>query len=409
MKCQRVSNAGNQATFLTSIPSGSHSQRLAQALDRPSQLAFYYQLDLRCETPSIVKAQKLAASYVQTVLGKSHLEQIEDLIRLLEHVGAAVPDSEETEEENGENWSTLNQSTDLAAADMADRSTADLVQFASNMHRLGLGLPPTGPPAAAPLSENGTTTSEEELDSGEEDQSGGGETGGTSMSAADGMGTLGLPRSSKRKRRGRKAALRRQPDGEGAVYSSGVSAADGDEDVDGSGETPVRPRRTAARLVATTSTIIPTTAPTLLPKFDLTDPPRPVDEVNYWKSAHHGRLQICPDSEVFVDEAVLTQLRLQFGPGTMTAKIQWHLYSWQLVLHLLGGEKEVVRVRLANPKVGIDRMLQENSKAVIAHVEDIFQLESNIDPRSWKQMINSYMLKLTKRFLKNNPELRQEM
>ncbi|OWA53284.1 hypothetical protein BV898_17717 [Hypsibius exemplaris] len=165
MKRQRVDNVGNQTAFRSftitngnglphsTVPGFSFDQLMSyvdphpevtpnawrKALDRPSQMAFYYQLDLRCETPSIVKAvrvrpekiengqksrliptvfirqQKLAASYVQTVLGKSHLGQIEDLIRLLEHVGAIVPDSEETEEENGENWAPINQSIDQAA------------------------------------------------------------------------------------------------------------------------------------------------------------------------------------------------------------------------------------------------------------------------------------------------------
>ncbi|OWA53285.1 hypothetical protein BV898_17718 [Hypsibius exemplaris] len=458
MKRQRVSNAGNQAAFRISSTASAHPRTAAiplglsfdqlmsyvdphpevtpnawrKALDRPSQLAFYYQLDLRCETPSIVKAvrvrpekiengqksrliptvfirqQKLAASYVQTVLGKNHLGQIEDLIRLLEHVGAVVPDSEETEEENGGKWPTLNQSIDEAAAAVtgnrnAQDGVSDRFTFDQEIHPYE-NVTSWGATGAASASDGGTNRDAAVYCSDEADADG---NDGGSDAGSEGddhymlPGVEGGEDAAPRVKRKRVRKTKGNTAQTGVVDTSATVRAQPELDKQG---TAVFPKFFASsRRLSTAFKLRDEQAA----RYDLTGPPKSADEINYWKTAGERRLQLCSEADIFVDQDVLTDLQEKFGPGSQAAGEQgdWHRYAWRLLLHLLGGEKEVVRAKLAAKKIGVDRLFGGYIQALLTHVEHVFDLDEPIDLPAWRHAVNTHMGSLLKSFLKRNPLL----
>ncbi|OQV22959.1 putative Maleylacetoacetate isomerase [Hypsibius exemplaris] len=77
---------------------------------------------------------------------------------------------------------------------------------------------------------------------------------------------------------------------------------------------------------------------------------------------------------MYVDSDIIKNLQVKYGP----------MKQLKVLLHLLGGEKEVARAKLVDEGVGVDRMFH-------GYVGDVFQLAEPIHPRVWKAIVPQKM------------------
>ncbi|GAU95316.1 hypothetical protein RvY_06952 [Ramazzottius varieornatus] len=121
----------------------------------------------------------------------------------------------------------------------------------------------------------------------------------------------------------------------------------------------------------------------------------------YWATWAEGRVPLCPNYGIFIDQRVLEEIVQQFGPK-QHAMTQWSKYACRLVDHLVGGWKTYVRDRPAVTII-IDKVLGEDfSDAVIEHVEQVFEVE--IDKGQFMARMNSKLYRLRNKLRKQSTD-----
>ena len=93
----------------------------------------------------------------------------------------------------------------------------------------------------------------------------------------------------------------------------------------------------------------------------------------YWKKQTPGSRQIRIGYEVWVKSTVLKDLLENYGPEAVR-RSGWSQYAWKLVLHLVGGEDNVIRIKTMQKGIGIDAILKEMT--ILAVTSKIFILNS---------------------------------
>ncbi|GAV01123.1 hypothetical protein RvY_11882 [Ramazzottius varieornatus] len=78
----------------------------------------------------------------------------------------------------------------------------------------------------------------------------------------------------------------------------------------------------------------------------------------YWKNPTPNSLQLRPGYDVYIKRPVLQDLMEHYGPRSISRN-GWYGYRWRLILHMLGGEDAVIKIKTLLKGVGVDQLLKE--------------------------------------------------
>lgn len=78
----------------------------------------------------------------------------------------------------------------------------------------------------------------------------------------------------------------------------------------------------------------------------------------YWKKPSPNSLQIRSGYDVYIKKPILRDLMEYYGPDSVS-RSGWFGYGWQLILHMLGGDEQLVTMKTLLRGVGVDQLLKE--------------------------------------------------
>ncbi|OQV21475.1 hypothetical protein BV898_04679 [Hypsibius exemplaris] len=122
----------------------------------------------------------------------------------------------------------------------------------------------------------------------------------------------------------------------------------------------------------------------------------------YWLQPAIDRTRLRPGHDVFITTSVLTDLNNSWGPDAPEGSIK--NYSWELILHMLGG-LPVIR-QLADLKIfpyAIGSYLEDETLlAICLHVDGVFSLQQSMHPKYLVKFCNDKIRRLRYRPKRND-------